>query len=148
MQLTSPVFINQGLIPEEYAFKGKNRNPQLDIAKVPKQARSLAIIMHDPDGWGGRDFLHWMVWNIPAGTTRIDEGMIPEGATVGANSKGIAGYMRPTPLANSGVHHYIFELYALDTLLDIPVNAGRALVENAINAHTIERTELIGLYSR
>ena len=148
MQLTSPVFTHQGIVPEEYAFKGKNRNPPLFISQVPARAISLALIMHDPDAWGGRDFLHWIVWNIPKNTTIINENTLPEDAVMGTNDKGVAGYMRPAPLKGSGTHHYIFELHALDALLDLPQGADRLAAQAAISAHTIERAELVGLYAR
>ncbi len=147
MQLTSPAFDNLSLIPEEYAFKGKNRNPPLIINHVPKHTVSLAIIMHDPNGWKG-DFLHWIIWNIPADTKEIPESVLPDGAIAGLNDKGVQGYMRPTPLARTGIHHYIFELYALDTFLDQTYDANRQTIETAIAAHTIEKVSLTGLYSR
>ena len=148
MQLTSPIFTNHNTIPEEYAFSGKNRNPPLTISQVPVQAVSLALIVHDPDAWGGRNFLHWAVWNIPKNTLTIAENTVPKGAVVGRNDKGVAGYMRPTPLKGSGTHHYIFELYALSASLDLPQDADKLSMLATINEHTIEKTELVGLYSR
>jgi Raf kinase inhibitor-like YbhB/YbcL family protein len=147
MKITSPIFNNQSSIPDEYGFMGKNKNPPIIISDVPSRAKSLALIMHDPDAWGGRDFLHWMVWNISKDTTHI-EAALPEGAVLGINDKGAAGYMRPAPLKGSGIHRYIFELYALDAMLSLPHNADRASVENAINEHLIEKAELTGLYTR
>jgi Raf kinase inhibitor-like YbhB/YbcL family protein len=147
MQLTSPAFDNLGPIPEQYAFKGKNKNPPLIISQVSERIASLAIIMHDPDGWKG-DFLHWMIWNIPAHTTEILEGAVPDGAIVGLNDKGVQGYMRPAPLSGTGIHRYIFELYALDTFLDEPYDANRATIEATIAAHTIEKISLTGLHDR
>jgi len=147
MQLTSPIFNDQDTIPEEYAFKGKNRNPPLAISNIPTEAASLALIMHDPDGWKG-DFLHWIVWDIPPNTSMIEENTVPSGAIVGLNGKGVGSYMRPTPLAHTGIHHYIFELYALNAFLNLPADASRETVETAINAHLIEKTQLVGLYSR
>ncbi len=146
MKITSPIFKNQSSIPDEYAFMGKNKNPPLVISGVPPQTESLALIMHDPDAYGGRDFLHWMVWNIPKDTTHIDA--VPKGAIVGVNDKGMVGYMRPMPLKNSGTHRYIFELYALDAVLDLPHDADRFLVESTINERLIGKAELIGLYAR
>jgi Raf kinase inhibitor-like YbhB/YbcL family protein len=146
MQLASPAFGNLGPIPEQYAFKGKNRNPPLIISQVPEHVASLAIIMHDPDGWKG-DFLHWMIWNIPAYTIEIPEGILPSGVTVGLNDKGVQGYMRPAPLSGTDIHHYVFDLYALDTFVDEPYDADRATIEATIAAHTIENS-LTGLYGR
>jgi phosphatidylethanolamine-binding protein (PEBP) family uncharacterized protein len=71
-----------------------------------------------------------------------------EGAILGVNDKGVTGYMRPAPLRGSGIHRYIYELYALDTVLDLPHNTDRLTIETAINEHLIEKAELTGLYER
>ena len=147
MRITSPIFKNQSPIPDKYAFIGKNISPPITIVDVPHQTESLALIMHDPDAWRGRDFLHWIVWNIPKDTPRI-KARLPEGAVLGLNDKKVAGYMRPAPLKGSGTHRYIFELYALNTVLDLPPNTSRLAVEAAINKHLIEKAELTGLYTR
>jgi Raf kinase inhibitor-like YbhB/YbcL family protein len=147
MRITSPIFKHQSPIPDEYAFMGKNINPPIAIIDAPYQTESFALIMHDPDAWGSRDFLHWIVWNIPRDTSSI-ESPLPEGAVVGLNDKKIAGYMRPAPLKGSGTHRYIFELYALDTVLDLPPDTSRLAVEAAINEHLVEKAELTGLYAR
>jgi Raf kinase inhibitor-like YbhB/YbcL family protein len=88
------------------------------------------------------------VWNVPKDTAIIEENNIPMGATVGVNDKGAVGYIRPTPLKGSGIHRYIFELYALDISLNLPYDESRASIEKIISAHVIGKAELTGLYSR
>lgn len=147
MQLTSSVFTNQGPIPTEYASAGKDSNPPLAIAQAPQGTIAFALVMHDPDAMQS-DYLHWAMWNIPAGTTTIAEGEVPQGAVVGINDAQNFGYARPMPPAGSGMHRYTFELYALNAMLDVPQNADRTAIETAINAHTIQKAQLVGLYGR
>jgi Raf kinase inhibitor-like YbhB/YbcL family protein len=89
-----------------------------------------------------------MLWNIPARTSIITSNSAPEGAVLGVNDMRKVSYVRPMPPKGSGIHRYIFELYALDNLLDLPPNAKRITVETAIKAHTIEKATLTGLYGR
>ena len=145
MQLTSVHFADQTRIPDQYTCKGQNLSPTLAIADVPAGAISLALILHDPDAVHG-DFLHWVVWNIHPDTTAIAENSVPDGAVQGVNGGGTPGYMGPCPPAGTGTHHYIFELYALKDMLDIPADADRAAIQAAINEHTIEKTQLVGLF--
>ena len=147
MQLTSSAYTNQGLIPAEYASVGKDSNPPLTIAQAPAGTVAFALVMHDPDAVQG-DYLHWVIWNIPANITTIAEGEVPQGAVVGINDAQNFGYARPMPPAGSGTHRYTFELYALNAMLDVPQNANRAAIETAINAHTIQKAQLVGLYGR
>jgi len=147
MQLSSPAFANQDTIPDTHGPKGKNRHPALLISEAPEGTISFAIIMHDPDAVR-RDFLHWAIWNIPVACTTIAEGVVPEGAIEGLNDMKKPGYLRPMPPAKTGLHRYIFTIYALNTLLDLPANASRTTIEAAINPHIIARAELIGLFSR
>src|SRR5581483_6277986 len=90
-----------------------NINPSLDIAGIPKDAKSLAIIMEDPDAPGGR-FIHWIAWNIAVGS-HIKEAHPMEGE--GLNDFRMLGYRGPCP--SYGTHHYVLNVYALDTLLEL-----------------------------
>jgi len=145
MQLTSVHFADQAAIPAQHTCKGQNTSPSLAITGVPAKAVSLALILHDPDAVHG-DFTHWMVWNIHPDTMAIAENSVPDGAMQGINGRGVAGYMGPCPPAGTGTHHYIFELYALNDMLDVPQNADRATVEAAIAQHTIAKAQLVGLF--
>lgn len=147
MQLTSSAFENMSTIPAEYGFDGENKNPPLIISDVPAGTASLAILMHDPDAMRG-DFLHWIVWNLPANTTDVAAGALPAGAITGLNSLGQAEYMRPAPPPGTGTHRYIFTLYALDDSLELPLDAPRSTVEAALAEHTVATADLIGRYGR
>lgn len=141
MQLTSFAFNNNQELPPRY--KG-NVNPPLDIAGVPNGAKSLALIMHDPDAVSG-DYVHWAVWDIDPATTEILEGGTPSGSTEGLTSAGTPGYSGPKPPAGSGTHHYTFELYALDQVLDLLPRTPNHDVKAAIARHTLTQATLIGV---
>ena len=124
MLLTSPSFEDGGMIPKKFTCDGGNINPELIIQNVPAGARSLALIMHDPDAPypaaprpGG--FTHWVVWNIPPETTVIKQESAPPGAREGMNGAG-SGYAGPCPPPPSAAHRYQFHLYALDAPIDLP----------------------------
>jgi hypothetical protein len=144
MQLTSHLFTHQSAIPDDYTCKGRNTSPQLHIKDIPSEIKSLALVMHDPDAPNG-DFTHWVVWNILPEDTTIQEGSVPDTALQGLSDFGTIGYGGPCP--PSGTHHYVFELYALDRILDVPQGATRQAVETALRGHVIEHTQLIGLVS-
>ena len=144
MQLTSISFNNDSTLPDDYTCKGRGVSPPLKVSDVPEGTQSLALIMHDPDAIGGRDFLHWSVWNLPPETKSIDEGHLPAGAVQGANDYPGQGYGPACPPPGTGLHHYTFDLYALDTVLDLPAGADREDVEAAISGHTLAACELVG----
>lgn len=145
MILTSPSFESGGMIPKKFTGDGGNINPELQIQNVPEEAKSLALIMHDPDAPMPGGFTHWVVWNISPATTRIKEESVPPGSAEGMNSRN-AGYTGPRP--PSGTHHYEFYLYALDAMLDLPETTGKKDLEEAMKDHIIEETKMVGLYAR
>ncbi len=144
--LTSPVFANKQPIPLLYTCKGENKRPPLAISKVPINAKSLAIVMRDPDAVNG-EWTHWTIWNISPATTVINESDFLPGAIEGTTSFGKSGYGGPCPPAGTGVHHYNFDLYALDSLIDLPATSDKAQLEATIKPHIIEKTSLIGTVS-
>lgn len=145
MKLSSPVFSNNDNIPSKYTCDGEDVSPPLLIAEVPTTAKSLALIVDDPDAPAG-DWVHWTVWNIKSDTTEIKEDTPPQGATEGYTDFGKPGWGGPCP--PSGVHHYQFKLYALDAVLDLPATSRKADLEKAMAAHTVDSTVLVGLYRR
>lgn len=147
MTIQSPSFENNGMIPKKFSGEGVNINPELRIRDVPAGARSLALIMHDPDAPRPGGFTHWVMWNIAPMTTVINEGSVPPGAREGKNGRGTS-YLGPYPPPGHGIHHYEFHLYALDTPLDLPATAGKAELETEVRKHLIEEAELVGLYER
>ena len=144
MQLTSPAFKANDPLPVDYTCKGRGVSPRLDVSDVPEGAQTLVIIAHDPDAIGGRDFLHWSVWNLLPETTRIDEGHLPAGAVQGTNDYPTQDYGPACPPEGSGLHHYTFDLYAVDKVLDLPAGATRAELETAIAGHTLAAAQLVG----
>jgi len=144
MKLTSLAFEHNQGIPLEYTCDGSDTSPELDIEDVPENTKSLVLINDDPDAPVGT-WDHWIVFNIPASTTKIEKGKEPTG-TAGKNSWGKTGYGGPCP--PSGTHRYFFKLYALDTELDLKEGASKADIEKAMEGHIIEKTELIGTYQK
>lgn len=142
--ITSPAFNHNESIPPLYTFDGKNINPPLEFKNIPENTKSLALIMTDPDAPKG-EFTHWLLWNIKPDVTQIAANATPSSAQIGLNDRNTLGYSGPRP--PSGIHHYIFQLYALDTTLDLPKNTKKAQLVTAFKDHVIEQSLLIGLYS-
>lgn len=145
MRLESPAFAHNQPIPTKYTCDGEDVSPPLKIFDVPANAKSLALIMDDPDAPRGT-WLHWTVWNIPPDTQEIAENSVPQGAVEGMTDFGRPGYGGPCP--PSGTHRYFFKLYALDTMLNLPPGAKLSELEAAMSGHILAQAELIGLYSR
>ena len=142
LSITSPAFKNGEMIPRKYTCKGIDVNPALEISGVPPEAKSLALIMDDPDAPAGT-WVHWVVWNIsPAG--RVEENSIP--GVEGMNSSGGHHYHGPCP--PSGAHRYFFKFYALNAKLDIPKNTSKKELEMAILGHLIAKGELMGPFKK
>ncbi len=145
MKLESSAFVPNGDMPAKYTCTGDNVNPPLTIKQAPAEAKSLALIMDDPDAPMGT-WLHWTVWNINAATTEIPENSLPAGAVEGTTDFGSAGYGGPCP--PSGTHRYFFKLYALDMEINLPAGAQLKDLEQAISGHILDQAELIGLYTK
>jgi len=145
MLIASSAFSSHQFIPSKYTCDGENINPPLEIKSIPQGAKSLVLIVDDPDAPGGT-FLHWLVFNIDPHITRIEENSIPKGGIEGRNSFGKLNYGGPcTP---SGTHRYFFKIYAIDTELNLPAGTNLETVEKAVQKHILEKTELIGLYKK
>ena len=144
MKLISPAFKHNGAMPFEYTCDGADISPELNIENVPENAKSLALIIDDPDAPAGT-WVHWVVWNIPPDTTKIAKGT-ESGGIGGKNSWGRIGYGGPCP--PSGTHRYFFKLYALDINLGLKEGSSKQDLEKAMQGHIIEKAELIGHYKR
>ncbi len=142
MSIQSPSFGMNEYIPVEFTCKGKDTSPPLLVENVPAGAKSLAMIVDDPDAPAGT-WVHWVQWNIPPETRLIEAGSAPKSAVQGINSWGKAAYGGPCP--PSGVHRYFFKLYALNTMLSLGRGAGKRELEAAMRGHIIARAELVGL---
>ena len=143
MRISSPAFEDNQMIPATYTCDSDNINPPLEIHDVPEHAQSLALIMEDPDAPGGT-FTHWLMWNIPVTTKKIEENDWMDGCEQGMNDAGELGYMGPCPPA--GIHHYKFRLFALTTKLDLKGEVTREELEREINDNLIKEAELVGIY--
>jgi Raf kinase inhibitor-like YbhB/YbcL family protein len=149
--LIESVFVSQQAIPIKYTCDGENVSPPLTFSDVPAQAKSLALIVDDPDAPRGT-FDHWIVWNLPADLQKISEGakefarlQLPPGR--GTNGYQELNYKGPCPPAGKP-HHYHFKLYALDTRLSLPDGSSKHDVETAMQGHILAVAELIGTYQR
>ncbi len=141
MELSSPTFAADQLIPTEFTARGVGTAPPLVIANIPPGTVALALIVHDPDAPRG-DFTHWTVWNIPPTTTLLSQNALPKGVCQGTNDIGTVGYTPPAP--PSGTHHYLFDLYALDRLLDVPMGAPLPDLHAALLGHILSQAQLVG----
>jgi Raf kinase inhibitor-like YbhB/YbcL family protein len=144
MKITSSAFQEGASIPSKFSCDGANTSPPLQIAEVPSGAKSLALIVDDPDAPSGL-FTHWTVWNISPQTSTVAEGSAPKGVH-GANDFGKSGYGGPCP--PSGTHRYYFKIFALDRELDLPSGAKRSQLDAAMKGHVVAQGELMGRYSR
>ena len=144
LKITSSAFQQGANIPSKFSCDGSNTSPPLQISDVPGEAKSVVLIVDDPDAPSGL-FTHWTVWNISPQTSTIAEGSTPKGVH-GTNDFGKSGYGGPCP--PSGAHRYYFKIFALDRELDLPVGAKRSQLDAAMKGHVIAQGDLMGRYSR
>ena len=144
LSLASPAFSDGDAIPVEYTADGRDIPPPLDVAGVPAGTVTLALTVTDPDAPGGT-WVHWVVWDIPPGTTRIPAGTLPAGAAEGRNSWGRPGYGGPQP-PRGQTHRYVFTVLALDTVLHLPARAGESALLRAVTGHVLAKATLTGRY--
>jgi len=144
MKITSSAFQEGGDIPSKFSRDGGNVNPPLRIEGTPENAKSLVLIVDDPDAPVGL-FTHWLVWNIDPKTTEIPEKSLPKGAVQGTNDYPNLGYGGPQP--PSGTHRYYFKIFALDQTLDLPSGAKRQELDKAMNGHIIAQGQSMGRYT-
>ena len=147
MQLTSSGFSDGDEMPIELGYKNGNETPALSINGIPEGTKSLALIMDDPDAMGavGKVWVHWVVWNIDP-TREFITGNPQESKFVeGMTDFGQVGYGGPAPPDKR--HTYVFKLYALDSILDLPEGSTKSELEKAMEGHIIEQTQLTGTYA-
>ncbi len=159
MRLMSNSFIDGGLIPLKYTQAGEQASPQLAWANAPMGTQSFVVHMHDMEGARNKtteDQLHWLVWNIPAETRALPEGVPMGDLKDGSHQTSATGngvYRGPGAPANGPYHHYVFELFALDMKIDVPANAAdpfdtRAKVLAAIQGHVLGKAVYLGFFRR
>ena len=148
--LSSPAFAEGQPIPHKHSCDGQDVSPPLAWGEPPQPTRSLALITDDPDAPGGT-FVHWVVYNIPAASRALPEG-VPKTAKLtdesmqGSNSWQRLGYGGPCP--PGGTHRYFFKLYALDTMLELPSVASKQRLLEVMQGHILAQAELMGTYCR
>lgn len=141
----SPAFSNGHRIPSQYTCDGDDVNPELRFDGIPKDAKSLALIVDDPDSPSG-NWLHWSVWNIDPSCRAIPEDSVPDDAQEGETDFSEVGYGGPCP--GYGEHEYRFTIFALDSALDVPEGAPRHVLEDAMKPHILGSAALTGRYQR
>lgn len=145
IKITSSAFLNGETIPRKYTCDGDDVNPPLLIGGVPSGAKSLVLIVDDPDVLSGI-WNHWLVWNIDPRIKEIKENSIPSGAILGKNDFGKLEYGGPCP--PRGTHRYFFKVYALDISLELDSGADGRELEQAMKGHILDHGELMGIYRR
>jgi Raf kinase inhibitor-like YbhB/YbcL family protein len=151
LKLTSPAFRAGSPIPVEHTCDGPDRSPPLAWSGAPAKTRSFALVVDDPDAPAGT-WVHWVLYRIPGGVTKLPEG-VPGKERVrgigiqGVNDFGRLGYGGPCPPAGRA-HRYVFHLYALDVDPALPPRTTKAQVLKAIEGHVVAQAELVGRYQR
>jgi Raf kinase inhibitor-like YbhB/YbcL family protein len=160
LTLTSSDLVEGGHIADaqvfnEFGCKGGNISPALAWSGAPAETKSFALLMYDPDAPTGSGWWHWVVYNIPAGTSSLPAGagnphknLLPSGALQGRTDYGTHGYGGPCPPPGKP-HRYFLRLYALKVAkLEVPADASPALIGFNVNAQQLAKAELMGLYGR
>lgn len=150
MNISSRAFTEYEMIPAKYTCQGQNISPPLSFSGVPEEAKSLALILVDPDAPSGK-FVHWVLFNIPPDTRELDEniekkGMLEDGTLQGTNDFARIGYGGPCP--PFGTHRYYFKLYALDALLNLKPGARENELLRVLFHHNIAEAHFMGKYSQ
>jgi Raf kinase inhibitor-like YbhB/YbcL family protein len=158
MTLTTTAFPDGDPIPAKYTQAGDQVSPPLTWTNVPPNTASFVLHMRDPDvarNRGTEDQVHWLVWNIPGTATGLPEG-VPKGEQLPDGSRQISAsgpvYRGPGAPASGPMHHYTFELYALDTKLDVQPGADawetRTKLWSAMQGHVLGKAVYVGLFRR
>jgi Raf kinase inhibitor-like YbhB/YbcL family protein len=152
--ITSPEFSHKGAVPSQYTCDGLDESPPLNWSGIPPEARSLVLIVDDPDAPDPAapkmTWVHWVLYNLPPASTGLERGVargdLPPGTLEGKNNWNMTGYGGPCPPI--GRHRYFFKLYALDNVLPDLNEPTKKQVEKAMAGHILEKAELIGTYQR
>ncbi len=150
MRIWSLAFEEGGMIPMQYTCDGEDISPELAWENAPKETKSFAIILNDPDAPSG-NFVHWIIWNIPKDSSGLPQGItndlvLLDGTRQGQNGAKQVGYSGPCP--STSTHRYFFTLYALDVVLDLEAGATASQLKRAIEGHELAKSLSLGLYKR
>lgn len=149
-QVSSSSFVQGGKMPAKLTCDGADVSPEIRFPSPPAGAKSFAIVADDPDAPAA--FAHWLAYDIPADTQELPEGASTpsrrlEHATEGINGFGRTGYGGPCPPAGQ-THHYVFRIYALDNVPQLPVGASAEQLKAAIEGHVLAEGQITGVYAR
>ena len=144
MKITSQAFTDGQKIPDKYTMYGENRIPPIHFEEVPAKARSLALVVEDPDATRGT-FNHWLLFNMDPKIKDIKEDCVPVMATQGKNDFGEVQYDGPKP--PSGEHRYFFKAFALDTVMPLSRGSTRETLDREMKGHILDSGELMGKYA-
>jgi Raf kinase inhibitor-like YbhB/YbcL family protein len=155
-KLMTSAYAEGSMIPTQYSCADPNAtSPALSWSNPPSAAVSFAVIMHDTDAApmkGVMDVTHWIFWGISGTATSIPAAIkpdsSPDGIVQGVNIRKVNGYQPPCPPPGATSHHYIFEIYALDTKLDLPAGSARADLLKAMDGHVVGKATYVGLFGR
>lgn len=151
LEIKSPAFEDGVSIPPQYTCKGQDVSPPLNWSGVPEGTKSIALISDDPDAPVGT-WVHWVIYNIPADASGLEEGIpkkgvLPNGSMQGITDFGTIGYGGPCP-PPGGPHRYYFKLYALDIKVDLKPGATKADLLESIKGHVLEEAQIMGTFKR
>lgn len=149
--LKSSAFSEGGVIPKQYTCDGADVSPALSWTGAPAGTQSFAMIVDDPDAPVG-NWTHWVIWDIPAQTTGLSEGVpkdetLADGSRQGKNDFKRIGYGGPCPPPGKP-HRYFFKMYALGAKLQLDAGASKSELERAMSGHVLAETKLMGKYGR
>jgi Raf kinase inhibitor-like YbhB/YbcL family protein len=147
LSASSPAFTGNGSLPRTASADGGSVPPRIEWSEPPPGTRSFALICEDPDAPMPEPFVHWIVYDIPGDARCLDEETLAR-AHQGKNSKLRVGFTGAAPPLGHGVHHYHFQLLALDTALDLQDGEGRGDVVNAVRGHVLAWADLVGTFER
>jgi Raf kinase inhibitor-like YbhB/YbcL family protein len=151
ISISSDAFKASTSLPVEHTCDGEDRSPAFSWNTVPADTQSIALIVDDPDA-PGKTWVHWVIYNIPANTTRLPAAVpknkiLDDGSLQGKNDFGRIGYNGPCPPPGKP-HRYFFKVYALDTTSGLKNGATKSQLEAAMSGHILAQGEMIGKYGR
>lgn len=153
ISISSTAFKPGMAIPKRYTQEGQSFSPELMWEGIPAAARELVLVCEDPDAPQTHPVVHWIVYNIPPTAKGLPEGLPNSAETAvggrpGNNYAGKPGYLGPMPLRGHGIHHYHFQIFALDSQLRFSETPDRNALMNAMRDHVLAQGELVGTYER
>jgi Raf kinase inhibitor-like YbhB/YbcL family protein len=147
LEVSSAKIPSGGEVPDAYSGYGQNLSPPIAWSSAPRNTKSFALVIEDPDAPIPEPFPHWLVWNIAPAASGVAQGSAPAGAQQGVLLTGKVGYMGPRPPPGPA-HHYHFEVFALDRKLDLKSGADRSALLAAMKGRVLASGELVALYRK